>query len=139
QNTALLGGTMEVASGGSANVLFGLTDDGLYDTASKLVLDASTSFHGTVAGFGLGGKADQIDLRDIAFNPTAKKSQLSYNALSGTLTVTDGAHTAVLHMSYMGAPLFSASSDGAGGMLITYSTSQPVTTGNGHGHGNTIA
>ena len=102
EDTALLGGTLEVASGGSANVLFGLTADGLYDSASMLVLDASTSFHGTIVGFGLGGKADQIDLRDIAFLPTSKKGQLSYNAASGTLTATDGVHTAVLQMSYMG-------------------------------------
>jgi len=142
ENIALVGGTLEVASGGTAqNVYFegppGEELPGL--PPSKLVLDASTSFHGTIADFGFYGEADQIDLRDIAFAPT-KKGQLNYNAASGTLTVTDGVHTAVLQMGYLGAAIMTASSDGAGGILITAnsvtSTTTTTATATGHGHGH---
>ena len=143
EDTALVGGTLEVASGGSAeNVSFG-GPQGLMltsSTPSTLVLDASTSFHGTIAEFGFPGRADQIDLRDIAFLSTSKKSQLSFtgNGVSSTLAVTDGVHTAnITLLGYYIASEFVASSDGHGGTLITFTSATSVT--GGHGHGNTIA
>jgi hypothetical protein len=66
-----------------------------------LTLDASTSFHGLVGGFGAG---DQIDLQDIAFVASTKKSgtKASFteaaNFDSGTLTITDGTHTANIRL-----------------------------------------
>ncbi|MBO0884730.1 MAG: hypothetical protein J2P17_31235, partial [Mycobacterium sp.] len=122
-------GTLEVASGGAVGTV-NLWNSGGIDT---LVLDAATSFHGTVAGFGAG---DQIDLEDIAFAPTLKKGQVTFS--SNTLTVTDGTHTASIHLlgAYMASELV-ASSDGHGGTLITF-TSAASTTG-GNGHGNAIA
>ena len=59
-------------------------------------------------------------------------------ATSGTLTVTDGVHTASIQLlgQYM-ASEFVAASDGHGGTIITF-TSATSTTG-GHGHGNAIA
>jgi len=120
---------------------------------STLILDGSTSFHGLVAdfgtflpGYGFGVKPDQIDLRDIAFiATTGKKGQThvsfteAASNLSGTLTVTDGIHTASIQLlgSYI-ASEFVAASDGHGGTLITFTsaTSQP----GGHlGHSNAIA
>jgi hypothetical protein len=100
------------------------------------VLDASTSFSGTIGGF-YPGRADQIDLRDIAFG-TTKKSQLSFDAASGTLDVTDGVHTAHLQLGYAMAGGFAVSSDGYGGTLLTFESSVTPTT-SGHGHGNAVA
>ena len=58
--------------------------------------------------------------------------------LSGTLTVTDGVHTASIELlgNYT-ASEFVAASDGHGGTLITFTsaTSATIATG-GHGHGN---
>jgi hypothetical protein len=104
--------------------------------SSLLVLGASKSFHGTVAGFGTG---DQIDLQDVAFVPTTKKGPVSYSNSggSGTLTITDGVNTAAIQL--LGAYIatdFVAASDGHGGTLITFTSAS--TTGN-HGHGNAIA
>jgi len=129
-------GTLEVAGGstvGAGGAVFLNSGTTSIDT---LVLDASTSFHGTVGGF---GTRDQIDLEDIAFG-TTKKSQVSYtnSGLSGTLNVTDGVHTASIQLlgSYM-ASEFVAASDGHGGTLITF-TSATATNG-GHGHGAAVA
>jgi len=109
------------------------------NTPSTLVLDAATSFHGTIASFGFPGRADQIDLLDIAFG-TTKKSQMSFsgNGTDSFVNVTDGLHTASIHLlGYYIASEFAVSSDGHGGTLITF-TSATSTTG-GHGHGATLA
>jgi autotransporter passenger strand-loop-strand repeat protein len=135
QSAGISGGTLEVAGGGSVNeVRF---------QGGSLVLDASANFGGLVAGF---GGSDQIDLRDVAFlTATTRKSpqtHLSFteaaSALSGTLTVTDGAHTASIQLlGQYTASEFAAASDGNGGTLITF-TSATTATG-GHGHGTAIA
>ena len=145
QYISLLGGTLEVASGGLADYVEfdAISSYAQYNVSggSMLVLDAATSFQGLVAGFGNNGDPDKIDLADIAFGTvTSKKGPLSYNGnlLSGTLTVTDGVHTANIALigQYM-ASEFAVSNDGHGGTLITF-MSATSTTG-GHGHGNAIA
>jgi hypothetical protein len=89
---------------------------------------------------------DQIDLEDIAFGTMTTKnghnSQVSYtgNAVSGTLTVTDGVHTAGIQLlGYYTASEFATASDGHGGTVITFTSATTVTGGHGHGHGNAIA
>ena len=75
---------------------------------------------------------------------TTKKGQqsnLSFTEaasnVSGTLTVTDGTHTASIELlGQYAANEFTASSDGHGGTLITFTS---ATTATGHSHGNTIA
>jgi autotransporter passenger strand-loop-strand repeat protein len=135
QGVTISGGTLEVANGGVLS--------GAFLETGSLVLDASASFHGLVAGF---GASDQIDLRDVGFvTATTKKGQQNYlsfteaaSNLSGTLTVNDGAHTANIQLlGQYTASEFTAASDGNGGTLITF-TSATLTTG-GHGHGNAIA
>ena len=84
-------------------------------TGIRSKLDNSASFAGTVAG--MTGQ-DTIDFAEI--DPT--KSQIpTYHgdASGGTLTVTDGAHTANIALlgNYM-ASTFTPSSDGHGGTLI---------------------
>jgi autotransporter passenger strand-loop-strand repeat protein len=146
-NVDLYGGTLEVASGG---LIGGHVTSGQNSGGSTLFLDGSTNFHGLVGdfgtflpGYGFGGRPDRIDLRDIAFG-TTKKSQTTVsfteaaNTLSGTLSVTDGVHTAnMVLLGQYTASEFVAASDGHGGTLITFtSASQP---GGHHGHGNSIA
>jgi hypothetical protein len=108
------GGTFEVASGGS-------TGSGPVTFASggggTLQLDASVSFGGLVAGFGV---ADHLDLGDRPFGSSTSVSFTeAANNLSGTLTVTDGVHTANITLlgQYM-ASQFTSASDGHGGTLI---------------------
>jgi hypothetical protein len=80
-----------------------------------LQLDHATSFSGTVAG--MTGQ-DTLDLRDINFG-TATRTTYSGTGSAGTLTVTDGAHSAsiVLLGNYM-ASAFATSGDGHGGSSI---------------------
>ena len=102
------GATLELASAFSGNVAFA-------GSTGTLQLDSSSSFSGTVAGM-----SDQniLDLRDI--NPaTVAAPAFSGNSSGGTLTVTDGAHSAniALFGNYL-ASTFVASSDGHGGTNI---------------------
>jgi len=108
------GGTFEVASGG-------LTGSGAVSFASSgggtLQLDASVSFGGLVAGF---GAPDHLDLRDIAFGSGTHVSFAEAgNNQSGTLTVTDGVHSAnIMLLGQYTAGQFTSASDGHGGTLI---------------------
>jgi autotransporter passenger strand-loop-strand repeat protein len=108
------GGALEIASGANGgNVLFA--------SGGILQLDSLVAFGGAISGFTLG---DAIDLRGLAF--TSGTTNLSWTQLtsganaSGTLTVSSGA--AVETLTLLGqytAANFSATSDGAGGTLIT--------------------
>jgi trimeric autotransporter adhesin len=108
------GGTLEVTSGASGgNVTFA--------SGGILELDSLVAFGGTISGFHLG---DEIDLRSLGF--TSGTTNLSWTQLtsganaSGTLTVSSGA--AVETLTLLGqytAANFSATSDGAGGTLVT--------------------
>jgi hypothetical protein len=116
----LIGGTLEIMSGGSAaatSITFG--------GSGSLVLDNSTAFGGKIVGF---GGPDQIDLADVGFGPS---TTLAYSSgpLSGTLTASDGTHTANLTLiGQYTAANFSLSADGHGGTLIT---DPPVSSGGG--------
>ncbi|HEY4168278.1 MAG TPA: AIDA repeat-containing protein, partial [Reyranella sp.] len=111
----LSGGVVEIHSGANAgqiNFTTGGTGGG------TLQLDDSVHFGGTIAGFGVPGA---IDLQDIAFGPgTTLGFTEAGDNLSGTLTVTDGANTAQIHLlgQYV-AGNFHAQADGNGGTLIT--------------------
>ena len=129
-------GTLEVASGAIAS-----PSEAAFVGGGTLLLDASASFHGLVAGF---GSSDQLDLQDVAFvTATTKKGQQSNLSFtdaasnqSGTLTVTDGIHTASIQLlGQYTASEFTAASDGNGGTLITFTSATVMAGGNGHGHG----
>ena len=81
-----------------------------------LKLDNSASFTGTVAG--MSGE-DTLDLADI---DAVKAQQPSFagNSAGGTLTVTDGTHTANIALlgNYM-ASVFVTASDGTAARLST--------------------
>jgi hypothetical protein len=87
-------------------------------STGTLRLDDSSQFGGTVSGLALG---NFLDLADIAFGQT---TTLGYapnaNNTGGTLSVTDGSHTANISLlgSYVAAR-FTMSDDGGGHVLIT--------------------
>ena len=106
------GGTLEVASGGITSGAVSFAGGG------TLELDASQTFSGAVAGFG--GSA-RLDLSDIAFGAhTTLGFAESGNNASGTLTISDGTHTAAIALfgQYI-AGQFQLAGDGHGGTLVT--------------------
>ena len=85
--------TLEFAGADSGSVSF-------QSSTGTLQLDHSSSFTGTITGFGGDGTlagSDHIDLQDINFN-SLQPAQLS---ASGVLTISDGAHTA--HLQFDGS------------------------------------
>jgi autotransporter passenger strand-loop-strand repeat protein len=82
-----------------------------------LKLDHSSTFSGSITGQLASG--DIIDLADISAGPNATIGYSGNNS-PGTLTVSDGTHTANIALlgQYM-ATSFVAASDGHGGTLIT--------------------
>jgi hypothetical protein len=111
---SISGGTIELTSGavdGAAAITFATSGGGI------LRLDDSVHFGGLVAGFGL---PDELDLADIGFGAATSVGFLEAGTnTSGTLTVTDGVHTANLTLlgQYVTAQ-FTSGSDGHGGTLI---------------------
>ncbi|MDQ2861039.1 MAG: hypothetical protein M3T55_10020, partial [Pseudomonadota bacterium] len=86
-------------------------------TSGVLQLAQSQGYTGTIAGFSTGG-GTSLDLGDIGFTG-ADEATFSGTATSGTLTVTDGIHTA--HIALTGnylASTFTAASDGHGGVIV---------------------
>jgi len=108
--------------GGSAEIeLFGPSKNHVAFSSGStgtLQLDDSVQFIGTIAGLATG---NFLDLADIAFgaNTTLGYAANRFNT-AGTLSVTDGSHTAniVLLGSYVAAN-FVMSNDGGGHVLIT--------------------
>jgi len=106
---AIHGGTLAFASSFTENVAF--------RTAGVLRLARSQAYTGSISGFSKTG-ATSLDLGDIAFN-SAGEATFSGTTAGGTLTVTDGTHTAKIKLvgDYTGST-FIASSDGHGGTNI---------------------
>jgi autotransporter passenger strand-loop-strand repeat protein len=136
-NTTIVSGAQYVGAGGSASsTTIGaggldyihtgatLTDVTFGGASAKLVLDQSSAFSGTISGWQDGV---QLDLGDIAFNDT---TSLAYAAnagnTGGTLTVSDGVHTASLQLlGQYSAADFALAADGNGGSVITNPVDQP--------------
>jgi autotransporter passenger strand-loop-strand repeat protein len=109
----LRGGTLQLHSGG----LTGSAAIG-FSVAGLLELDDSVHFSGTLATFTAG---NQLDLKDIGFtSATTLSFTESPGNSSGTLQVSDGAHTAnILLLGQYMTGNFQKNTDGAGGTLIT--------------------
>jgi autotransporter passenger strand-loop-strand repeat protein len=112
------GGLEYVHTGGT------LTDVTFGGASARLVLDQSSAFSGTIAGWQDGA---ELDLGDIAFGET---TSLAYAAnaenTGGTLTITDGVHAASLHLlGQYSAADFALAADGHGGSVITNPVDQP--------------
>jgi regulation of enolase protein 1 (concanavalin A-like superfamily) len=111
--SALIDGEASLELGGrfSGNITL---DPGAHATVK---IDHAVDFSGTVAG--LNGN-DVLDLADLAFGSnTTLGYAANSNNTGGTMTVTDGTHTANIALlgQYMAAS-FSTSADGFGGTLI---------------------
>jgi hypothetical protein len=103
------GGTADFASSFSEKVTFGAT--------GVLELAKSQSYAGTISGFSKTG-ATSLDLLDIAFGAKTKATYVG-TTTAGTLTVTDGTHTARIKLSGdYSATTFTAASDGHGGTTV---------------------
>ena len=105
-------GTLEVAAGASAN-----SGTITFVSGGTLKLDSSISFGGTISGF---TQPDHIDMADIAFgsSTTLSFTEAGTNQ-SGTLTVSDGVHSA--HVTLLGQYVtaqFTSATDGHGGTLV---------------------
>ena len=101
--------SMDILSASYGSVMFS-------SSTATLILDDSVNFSGTVSG--LSGR-DAIDLRDIPAIPFETPTYQGTNA-SGTLTVSDGAHT--INIALLGdynSSSFVASNDGHGGTSVT--------------------
>jgi hypothetical protein len=107
------GATLDFASSFSQNVTF-------TGSAGVLKLARSQAYGGTIHNFSNTGST-QLDLGDIGF---ISASEATFSG--GVLTVTDGKHTAHIHLAgnYSGST-FVASSDGHGGTIVT----DPAATG----------
>ena len=87
-----------------------------------LVLDNSTAFTGKINGFAGDGTlahSDQVDLKDINYFSASETYTENSTGNGGTLTVSDGTHTAHIYFNgdYVLAN-FILASDGGGGTLV---------------------
>jgi hypothetical protein len=105
------GGALYAKGAFSENVTF-------VGTTGVLKLGNSQGYAGSISGFSKSG-TNSLDLTDIAFTSGVTKASYSGTTASGTLTVTDGTHTA--HIMLVGnftASTFTVGSDGHGGVLV---------------------
>jgi hypothetical protein len=113
-------GVLEFGGASSANTTFAA------DSSGTLKLDDVLDFTGTIRGF---NEHDRLDIGDIQYNGNIS-IQYSANAAGtgGTLTISDGTHTANVTLAgEYDASGFQVSGDGGAGSLITYvSPTNPV-------------
>ena len=105
------GGKLIVAQAFAENVSFLGT--------GVLELEDSVGYTGKVLGLSNAG-TNSLDLTDITFTSGVTKATYSGTTASGTLTVTDGTHTAHIQLvgNYTTAGAFVLSSDGHGGTTV---------------------
>ena len=113
--TALLDGiaTLEFAAAASTDVTLDAA------AAGTVKLDDSIEFSGSIAGF---DGDDKLDLLDIAFGADSSFSYVANaEGTGGTLTVTDGTHTAnIALLGQYGVEGFEIGGDDGVGTLIKY-------------------
>jgi hypothetical protein len=105
------GGTLDVTQAFSGNVTF-------KGTSGVFELGDSAAYKGKITGLSPVGN-NSLDLADITFTSGVTKAHYSGTSTSGTLTVTDGTHTARITLmgDYVGHT-FSVASDGHGGTTV---------------------
>ncbi|WP_238587506.1 beta strand repeat-containing protein [Cupriavidus sp. IDO] len=107
------GATLEYGAAASENTMFAAGANG------TLKLDESSAFTGTVSGLSDGNR---LDLADILAGPeTTLAFAASQDGSGGTLTVSDGTHTA--HIDLKGQydlQGFHLATDNSGGVLLSY-------------------
>jgi VCBS repeat-containing protein len=105
-------GTLDLESSSTANVAFGSS------AAGTLKLGDSFHFKGTISGF---DSSDRIDLVNVDFGTASIGYRENAAGTGGTLTISDGAQTAELHLlGHYSADNLSVVTDQAKGTLVTY-------------------
>ncbi|HEY2177487.1 MAG TPA: hypothetical protein VGH15_02800 [Caulobacteraceae bacterium] len=109
-------GTVDILSG-AALFAAGFNEAVVFGSSGRLALAHSASFTNTIAGFSHTGTTS-LDLEDIGFSGTTKAT-FSGTTASGILTVTDGTHTAHIHLTgnYTAAK-WTLTNDGTGGTKV---------------------
>ncbi|MDA9410580.1 hypothetical protein XH80_28665, partial [Bradyrhizobium sp. CCBAU 45384] len=107
------GGTIEFEAGVAANIKFDVT------AAGHLILDDAFHFSGTVNG--LDGN-DDIDIKGISFGAATTVSFIENQAgTAGSLTISDGAHTANIVLLGQYDPTgFTTKADATNGIVVAY-------------------
>jgi hypothetical protein len=111
-------GTVKI-SGGVADFGSTFTENVTFaGSTGVLELAHSQTYTGTITGLSKTG-ASSLDLADIGFTSGVTKASFSGASTSGTLTVTDGTHTAHIKLAgdYLGST-WTLTSDGHGGTKI---------------------
>jgi hypothetical protein len=118
----ITGGAADFAGAFNENVTF-------TGTTGVLVLTNSQTYTGSVTGLSTSPGGSTLDLADISFISGTTKATYSGTTASGTLTVTDGTHTAKISLigNYLGHT-FTTTNDGHGGTTA----SDPARSGTGH-------
>ncbi|TPJ36955.1 VCBS domain-containing protein [Mesorhizobium sp. B2-8-3] len=98
------------------------------NAAGTLELDDSFDYSGRISGV---TNDDKLDLNDILFGTgTTVAYQASQDGSGGTLTVSDGAHNATLHLlGTYDANGFKLADDGQGHTVVTYDPAEFTLTG----------
>ena len=107
---------MTIAEGASAEIAGASAQSVAFEgTTGTLKLDASLAFTGEISG--LAG-SDAIDLADVSYGVQTQVTFLG-NATGGTLTISDGVHTAniALQGDYLSST-WTLSNDGHGGTVV---------------------
>ncbi|CDX46534.1 Outer membrane adhesin like proteiin (modular protein) [Mesorhizobium sp. ORS 3359] len=124
EGDATIGNLSKLEFGGasSTNVTFA------HDAAGTLELDDSFDYSGRISGI---TNDDKLDLNDILFGAgTTVAYQASQDGSGGTLTVSDGAHNATLHLlGTYDANGFKLADDGQGHTVVTYDPAEFTLTG----------
>ena len=119
--TVASGGTAEIKSASSQSVTFA-------SSTGTLILDTSVAFTGHVSGV---AGSDALDMVDIAFH-TGMQATFTGNTSGGTLSVTDGTHSAAITLvgdyTHSG---WTVTNDGAGGTRVVDPPLDGPATGTG--------
>jgi len=126
--TVAEGATVEIDHASAQSVTF-------TGTTGTLKLDDSLHFTGKVSGM---AGSDALDLADVNYGASTTATFLG-NATSGTLTVSDGTHTAsiALQGDYLQSG-WTLSSDGHGGTMVVDPVTWPDSTNTGVTAGVTL-
>ena len=127
-NGAVTGAGIVKVVGGLADFTGAFNEKVDFGASGRLVLAHSQTYGGTIAGFSHTGTTS-MDLADIAFSG-ATTATYSGTATAGVLTVSDGTHTANIHLSgnYLTASWELSAAVGGGTHIIDPTAPKPAVT-----------
>ncbi|HEY7852990.1 MAG TPA: hypothetical protein VIB82_08430, partial [Caulobacteraceae bacterium] len=127
-NGAVSGAGIVKVTGGVADFTGAFSENVTFGTTGRLVLAHGQAYGGTISGFSHTG-ASSLDLSDITFSG-ATKATYSGTAAAGILTVTDGTHTANIHLTgnYLSAIWTLSAASGGGTHVVDPTAPKPAAT-----------